>query len=64
MTDSTIVEITDRARGVLALEVELSAVVREIEDERRRHNDVMSALLAKEHAIENAIFQLGSNNGR
>lgn len=60
MTD--IVSITDRARAVLALDSELSKVIRDIEDEKKRHNAKMEALLNVEQGIENAIFKLGGLN--
>ena len=61
MTDSAIVKITDRARAVLALSDELAAVIREIEQEKARHNQTMEVLLTKEQALEQAIHRFGAN---
>lgn len=63
MSDA-IITITDRARAVLAFSDELTKVIREIEAEKARHNALMEALLTKEQALEQSIFQLGANNGR
>ena len=61
MTSAT-VAITANARAILALDTELVNVIREIEAEKQRHNASMEVLLTKEHALETAIFKLGTHN--
>lgn len=57
MSDA-IVQITDRARAVLAIGEELDAVEDAIAAECRRHHRAMQALSAKQAALESAILKL------
>jgi uncharacterized protein involved in exopolysaccharide biosynthesis len=69
MTD-TIVEITDRARGILAFDAEITAISERIDAEIQRHAKAVAEEAARyEHkidalnklrnAIEKSIYQLG-----
>ena len=71
-TTSAIVKITERARGIAALDDELQSLLRRmaaerdqhaaaIAAERARHEGVMAAMNAQQRALEQAIFQLGAN---
>ena len=62
MTDtSTVVQITDRARAVIAFAEERDKIIVQIAAEKVRHNQAMEVLLTKEQALEQAIFKLGAN---
>lgn len=72
MQTSAIVKITERARGIAALDDELQLLLRRmaaerdqhaatIAAERARHEGVMNAMNAQQRALEQAIFQLGAN---
>lgn len=61
MIDGPIVKITERARGILAFEEELSRVVDEIEAEKARYARKMEVLTTKRMALEQGIYRLSSN---
>lgn len=58
MTSDAIVEITDRARAVVAIGDELEALQVSIRAERQRHQKAMLALTARQSALEDAIVKL------
>ena len=61
MTNGVIITITERARGVLALEEALNDIERERTAENDRYRAKMNALAAKQEAIEAAILKLGAH---
>lgn len=54
-----IVNITKRARAVLALSEELEAIEREIGAENERHGDRIKSLIVRWRSVEQAIYKLG-----
>lgn len=71
LIDGAIVKITDRARGILAMDAELQLVQQRITNEleqhaitisaeRERHDRAMAALQEQRVALEQAIFRLGA----
>jgi hypothetical protein len=55
----TIVEITERARAVLALSDALEATNRQVEEEKARHVQTMAILTERHAALRSSIFKLG-----
>lgn len=72
MTDST-VEITTRARAILAFDEELNAIEHRIAEERARHSKALAdeakrfdkrieVYMKQRQTIEQVIFQIGNHN--